>query len=61
MDSRRKSGRLEGEMVAPLEIPAKVLKKFQKEAPSVTEWQTAQPRKTASARSVTWKAMIGEE
>ena len=42
MDSRQKSGRLEGEVVAPLEIPTKVVKKFQKEASSVTEWQMAE-------------------
>ena len=42
MDSRQKLGRLEGEVVAPLEIPTKVVKKFQKEASSVTEWQMAE-------------------
>jgi len=53
MESRPKSGRLEGHTVAPRETAAKVLKKFQKEAPSVTAWQTAQPMKTPSASSVT--------
>lgn len=50
--SRRKSGDLEI-FLDPLVISAKVLKKFQKEVPSVTAWLTVSPMKIPSPISVT--------